>query len=71
MDDAVDVNALILKTNDLKVCIYTALNSFSFQMSYQLSTSMQCNTKQKGHGNNGNYQHSRAVSKKNLNLGMV
>jgi len=26
MGDAVDVNALILKTNDLKVCIYTVLN---------------------------------------------
>ena len=23
MEDAVDVNALILKTNDLKVCVYT------------------------------------------------
>lgn len=28
MDDAVDVNALILKKNDLKVCIYTLLKIF-------------------------------------------
>ena len=72
MDDAVDVNALILKTNDLKVCnVYAVLPWIVFLLNKLSTFNVNAICKQKDHENNWNQKQFNALSVENLNLRVV